>query len=483
MRLCARAKAVRTALWLANVASDNAGMSDTAPTPPPDIPDVAPTVPTIDHKPATKEDLPPLLRDRAFLGMTATQFLGAFNDNLFKQLVLLLSVAVVTTSSAKGGHDARGEPQDLQGIAQLIFALPFVLLSGFAGFLSDRHSKRRIIVLSKVSEIAVMLLGMAAFAAYRTVGLPGVMAVLLLMGTQSTFFGPGKYGILPEMLRERDLPRANGVILMTTFLAIILGTAVAGFLKEPLEDHQLWMASIVCVAIGLVGMFTSLSIREGPAANPQLRFQLSALAIPPDMRRLLWHDRPLLAALLAACMFWLVGGMVLPAVNSLGIHQFNLGERQTSLMTAGVALGIAIGCLLAGELSRGRVSGRIVQLGAWGMVLCLLLLGNGGYQRSHFLGVAGSVIVLILTGFFAGMFVVPIQVFLQSRPPQDKKGRMIATMNIATWIAILISGLLYTVFDWIRDQQDWQRATLFAFTAVLMLPVALFYRPKDETLQ
>src|SRR5690606_23623095 len=135
-------------------------------------------------------------------------FLGAFNDNLFKQLVLLLCVDL-----------ARNDPtQDQQGWAGVCFAVPFILFSGYAGFLSDRNSKRRIVVLAKVAEVLIMAMGLLAFLSGS---LTALFVVLFLMGTQSAFFGPGKYGILPELLRDEDLPRANGIFLMTTFLAVI----------------------------------------------------------------------------------------------------------------------------------------------------------------------------------------------------------------------------------------------------------------------
>jgi MFS family permease len=215
-----------------------------------------------------EKPLSPLMHDRSFWGMTATQFLGAFNDNLFKQLLLLLLLsvsAVAAAGSAEASSEAGGE--DMQWVAMFVFALPVVMFSGFAGYLSDRHSKRTVIVLSKVAEIVVMLLGMAAFAVYSTTGLTGALVVLFLMGAQSAFFGPGKYGILPEMLRERDLPRANGFFLMTTFLAIIFGTALAGPMKFWFGD-RLWLASIACVAIAVAGTLTTLPVRRVPPALP-----------------------------------------------------------------------------------------------------------------------------------------------------------------------------------------------------------------------
>lgn len=428
------------------------------------------------HISESDRDSAPLLQDSAFWGMTATQFLGAFNDNLFKQLLLLLSVAVATGASVS----ATGS-KDLQWVALFVFSLPFILFSGFAGFLSDRHGKRRVIVLSKVAEIVVMLLGMAALIAYTSTGLIGPMAVLFLMGTQSAFFGPGKYGILPEMLRPRDLPRANGIILMTTFLAIILGTAAAGLLKDQFAE-RLWIASGACVMIAVVGTATSLLIRRVPPAAPGLRYRATAMMIHPDMWQLLRREPLLLSALLASCMFWLVGGLVQPTVNALGIRQFGLGDLHASLMSAGMALGIAGGCVVAGQLSRGKIDSRLVRVGALGIVICLVLLSLPGSQHGHLLGIAGSVPTLILLGFFAGMFVLPIQVFLQSRPPAGEKGRMIATMNLANWIAIITSALLYLVFGKILAALSWQPSAMFAFIALLMLPVAIFYRPGDEQL-
>ena len=419
-------------------------------------------------------ELPALMRDRSFWAMTITQFLGAFNDNLFKQLVLLLAVFSVPTAGEATG--------DLQGHAMALFALPFLLFSGFAGYLSDLYSKQRVIVLCKLAEIVVMLLGMLAFFAYNHTGFAGPLAVLFLMGMQSAFFGPGKYGILPELLRPSDLPKANGIILTTTFVAIILGTACAGFLKVQVPTaNQLWLVSAVCVIIAMVGTGTSLMIRRSPAANPQLSFQLESLALPTESRRLLWQDKPLLTALLASCMFWLVGGLVHMSVNALG-KQLGLDERTTSLLVASMAIGITVGCLLAGTLSAGQFSSRLVRYGLWGILVCLGLLAIPGGPHGQWLGKNGSLLVLVLLGMFAGIFAVPLQVFLQSRPPPDQKGRMIAAMNFANWVAILLASLIYSGGILALNALGANSSNMFALTAVLIAPVAWWYRPQSEKL-
>ncbi len=146
--------------------------------------------------------LPTLYRDRSFWGMSVTQFLGAFNDNLFKFLILLL--ATPTAAAVAADEEAK----DLQAEAMIVFAAAFLLFSGLAGFLADKISKRTIIVGAKVAEILVMLAGLIGFYYFETIGLTGMMVILFFMGLQSAFFGPAKYGILPEMVRENDLPRA-----------------------------------------------------------------------------------------------------------------------------------------------------------------------------------------------------------------------------------------------------------------------------------
>jgi len=437
------------------------------------MPNPAPAVPD-------STALPSLYADRSFWGMTVTQFFGAFNDNLFKQLVLLLAV---TLSAAAATEEGASGP-NLQGIAMLVFSVPFILFSTFAGFVADRGSKTRVIVLAKVAEIVVMAFGLLAFFLFDMSGFTGLCVVLFLMGTQSAFFGPAKYGILPEMLRPEDLPRANGFFLMTTFLAIIFGTAAAGWLSDLLAG-RLWIVSLFCVGIAMIGTCSSLLVRRLPAANPNLRFQGSSLTIPPDMRALLRGDRLLSITLLVSSLFWLIGGIVQPTVNEFGKNQLQLEKDEyTSYLAAAMGVGIALGCVTAGFLSRGQLRFGLARVGAWGMFASLVLLGipSTMSEHGHYWGYWGSLPLLVSVGFFAGLFVVPLQVFLQSRPPEDKKGRMIALMNLCSWIGIFLSALLIILIEYVQTQFDWSEASAFVVTAALMLPVALFYRPQNEAL-
>lgn len=468
---------------------------------------------TEDVKP---DGLPPLLHDRAFWGLNLTQFLGAFNDNLFKQLVMLLCVDRATATG------------DLQWLAMILFAAPFIAFSGYAGFLSDRYSKRTIIVICKAAEFGIVVLGLVGFA---TGSLAALMAVLCLMGVHSAFFGPSKYGILPELLRAGDLPRANGSILMATFLAIIFGLSAAGAAKRVFQD-TLWLASLPCLVIAIMGLGTSLLIRPTPKAHPNLGFKWSSVAIAPDTRQSLKQNPKLLGVLLISSVFWFVGGTVYPPViNAFGKSQLRLDDLSTGVMAASTGLGIAIGCILAGVLSKDRVCGWLVRTGAWGLTvsLCVLCLPGPGFDsvrqeihqnklsksaqtesaatattpaapansvhRGSLLGelvvdvyVAnskieipyGSMMALVAVGLFAGFFSVPLQVYLQMAAPTDQKGRIIGAWNLLNWIGIAGSGGVYfigqkTLVDWL----ELPHATLFGFAAALMLPVALFYRPPE----
>jgi acyl-[acyl-carrier-protein]-phospholipid O-acyltransferase/long-chain-fatty-acid--[acyl-carrier-protein] ligase len=437
------------------------------------------------------DQLPELKRDGSFWGMAATQFLGAFNDNLFKQLVLLLSIA----AGAAGASDR-------QGLAMFIFTVPFLVFTGYAGYLADRLSKRAIVVACKVAEIGVMALGAVAFATYASNGgLWPLYAVLFLMGAHSAFFGPAKYGILPEMLRARDLPRANGFLLMSTFLAIIFGTVIAGFLLRFFGD-RLWVASLCCMSIAVAGLLTALFVRRVRPSNPHLKFELAAITVPHDMRALLRQDRPLLAALLVSSVFWLLAGMMPAAVNALGEIELKLGPAWTSVLTGAIGIGIAIGCVIGGLVSGGEVDFRLVRVGSIGMLLCLALLavpasgdpsaliGADGKlshlprvaESAQWLGFFGSLPTLLALGAFTGFFAVPLQVFMQCRPPDGKKGRMIAVMNQANWIGVLISAGLYQALALLLEACHWSRSLMFVFIALLMLPVAILYHPKNERL-
>lgn len=415
---------------------------------------------------------PTLWRDSSFWGINLTQFLGAFNDNLYKELMLLLCVE----RAGNGGDDR------YQAIAGAIFAVAFILFSGFAGMLSDRNSKRTVILLCKVAEIFVMLAGMWAFWVNS---IPALMVVLFLMGTHSAFFGPPKYGILPEMLRSEDLPRGNGVMLMTTFLAIILGFATAGWAKD-LFGEALWQACGLCVGIAVLGTLTSLLIRPTPIAAPDLKFTPDALVIPRQTRTMIWADRELCWTFFAVSVFYLVAGFVYPSpVNAMGKLQMKLTDTRTGALAATIGIGIAVGCVTAGMLCKDRIKGWLVRLGAWGLVVTLTALCLPGNRLGGtLLGFSGSAATLMSVGLFAGFFTVPLQVYLQAKAPGEQKGRIIAAMNLLNWIGICAAAGIYGLTNQVLVVRlGLPHSAAFAVAAAMILPIALCYRPPNVVLR
>lgn len=463
-----------------------------------------------DSSEPTGDDGFTVYRDRSFWGLTISQFLGAFNDNLFKQLVLLLCVDFALDEFVREGAATNSQPSDsYQPIAMAVFAIPWILFSGIAGWLSDRTSKQRGVLIFKSLEILVMFCGMAAFL---TGHLSPLFLVLFLMSAQSTFFGPCKYGILPELFPEHELPRVNGVIQMSTFVAIIFGMASAGFVREIFPGQKgLAVISGISVVIAVAGVAAARLIRPVEIARPQLPFTWSSLGIGVENWQLLRSDRFLSGVLLISSLFWFSGGVVQQAINAFGKRELGLGDGRTSLMAACLGVGIACGCLLAGRYSRERIRFSMVSVGAWGMALTLGALTALSYLFDlesvaavetskaaetipRMLMTASPIewtgrLILIGLGASAGLFVVPLQVVLQAVPPESQKGRVIGTMNLANWIGILLSAVYYGCFEMLRgiarDTADIEirPSMVFLSLAVILALVGVFYRPADRELE
>ena len=424
---------------------------------------------THEPPPATRA----LFANRSFVGLLATQFLGAFNDNVYKQMVLLLCLDYKKLWNL---------PEDkYQPIATALFTVAFLAFSGFAGFLSDRFRKRNIIVLCKFAEILVMVSGLIALLS-APIGsvhlLTSLIVVLLFMGAHSAFFGPSKYGVLPEMLPESQLPAANGWVQMTTFLAIIFGIALAGTLKD-LVGQRLWIISAICIGIAILGTITAHFIRSRPPAQANLKFSPSCLLIESSAWKLVRSDRTLQIVLLVYSIFWFAGGVVLPTVNEIGKSQLGWSDGLTSGINACMAFGIGIGCGISGWLSRSRVAFSLVRLGGLGTGLAFVSVAAiaasnmGPDAKKAAMGVS-----LFIAGGFAGLLAVPLQVFLQARPPADQKGRVLGAMNLFTWIGILISTVFYYGCNFILTKMALPPCWTLAALAPIMLGIGFFFWPK-----
>lgn len=440
-------------------------------------------------------DPPPLRKNRSFRAFLSTQALGAFNDNLFKQVVLLLSV----------GHLALGT--DFQSVVQFAFALPFLLLSGLAGDLSDRHSKGRLMVWCKVGEVAVMAAGSLVFALAAGTAAPGggpppylwaLAGVTFFMGAQSAFFGPPKYGGLPELVQRGDLAPATGWTQMTTFLAIILGTAAAGWLVDRCGP-ALWVPGLCALGIAVAGTLTARGIEQRPPADPTRRVRLaSVVAMLPVLAQIARRDRTLWNVLLGYSWFWLLGGVCLLAANAYGRLQLGLGNLGTSLLLGALSVGIGLGSALVGRRLRGKVGLRPVVGGAVALVLLLGALGLvpvhspsaedlallarheadpaadagalPGIPRAG-VGTLGAAFVLFfLLGGAAGFYSVPLLATIQARPAAADKGRAFAAANWLNWAFILLGSVVYgTGMRWLEHRAHHLLLGMGVLTALVSL--------------
>ena len=417
---------------------------------------------------ADTADLPPLpVKNRSFLCFLGTQALGAFNDNVFKQLVLLLGVGYLMAGV------------EYQAVVQFMFALPFLLFSGLAGDIADRISKGRLMVFCKVAEIIIALLGVGAFLMISTaqpdsgsapLSLWLLAAVTFLLGTQSAFFGPPKYGGLPELVRPADLTTATGLTQMTTFLAIIFGVALAGLLADLLVGRY-YLAGLVTVSIAVLGTLVSLGIARNPPADPQR--QITARSFTSILRTLtdiFRHDGLMMRVMVIYSWFWFVGGVALTTINAFGRFQLGMTNLETSLLVATTSLGIAIGSVLVSRLSYGKVRLSLVVPALLLLVLCLLaflflpvhnptaddILRFNEIKHSPELLETVRIIpaapyairvtafsLFFLLGIASGFYSVPLLTFIQSRPRLSEKGKVFAAVNWLNWIFILAAALVY----------------------------------------
>lgn len=372
--------------------------------------------------------------NRSFRALVGAQFLGAFNDNLFKQLMLFLAAGYIF------------KDRDVQGLAFAVFALPFVLFSGLAGDLSERFSKRTIIFRMKVAEIGIMMLGIIAFA---TLSWTFMLVVLFLMGTQSAFFGPSKYGVIPELMPPDRLLRANGMISMTTFAAILFGQALAG----PMLDgfgNRLYLPAAICVVFAVTGTLVAGRMRALAPQNPEQTIPRHPFGHLFSTMKHLAKEKGLLRFVLLNSLFWFNGGVVQQAIVSFGEADYldvGIGEKRLlSYVLVTLSLSIIAGSVMVPLISKRIGMGRTVIAGTILMALGQLsLLGIGTlYDRSS----GGLFIVhaqMAVIGVAGAMFVVPIQTYLQHAPAPGKKGRTFAVNNFMNFLFIFLGGIYYLV--------------------------------------
>jgi 1-acyl-sn-glycerol-3-phosphate acyltransferase len=380
-----------------------------------------------------------LLHTRRFGPFFATQFLGAFNDNLFKNaLVVLLTFQAAQWTTLSPGL--------LANLAAGIFILPFFLFSASAGQLADKYDKALLARLVKLLEIGIVLLAGAGFALHQ---LALLFACLFLLGLHSTLFGPVKYAILPQHLAESELVGGNALIEAGTFVAILIGTLLGGLLAG-LPGGHLWITA-GCLLTAVLGYLTSRGIPAAPAPEPQLALNLNPFVETWRNIGFARANRTVFLAILGISWFWLYGALLLAQFPAFAKDVLGGSESSVTLLLATFTLGIGVGSLLCERLSGPQVEIGLVPLGSIGLTVFGLDLALAAPAAAPAAPLAlGALLLapgtlhvlfdLFALGLFGGFFIVPLYALMQLRSAPAHRARIIAANNIVNALFMVVGA-------------------------------------------
>ena len=388
-----------------------------------------------------------LLGTRRFLPLFCTQLLNAFNDNLYKTAMVLFVVYQVYNSEETEGT--------FSAVASGLFILPFFLLSALAGQLADMRDKARIIRVVKACEIGLMLLGATGLVlAWRGIGthslaIPLLLLALFLTGVQSTFLGPIKYAILPQHLKRDEVLAGTGLVEAGTYIAILAGTILGGFL--PIE-----VAAIGIIGTSLVGYMVSRQIPAAPPLGEVEKLDWHILRASVALVRNTMHNREIYYAILAISFFWTIGAVLFIQFPPLAKNVLMASKEVASLFLVVFSIGVAIGSVSINALLKGQVSARyapqsVIVMGFFVIAFYVVCLFWEADQPTELLGIMeflgwpmASLLLLCLLGIAiaGGMFVVPLYAFLTTRARPDQAARVIAANNIVNSGAMVGGSVL-----------------------------------------
>ncbi|MBA5961201.1 MFS transporter [Pseudomonas lactis] len=382
-----------------------------------------------------------LLRTRRFLPFFITQLLGAFNDNIFKQSLIL---AILYKLSIEGDRSI------WVNLCALLFILPFFLFSALAGQFGEKFNKDALIRAIKIGEIVIMAVGATGFL---TNHLELMLLALFAMGTHSALFGPVKYSIMPQALHDDELVGGNGLVEMGTFLAILAGTIGAGIMMS--STHYAPVVAVAIVAVAVLGYLASRSIPRAAASTPQLRLDWNIFTQSWATLRMGLGQAPAVSrSIVGNSWFWFVGAIYLTQIPAYAKEWLYGDETVVTLILTVFSVGIALGSMLCEKLSGRKVEIGLVPFGSFGLTVFGLLLWwhSGGFpqnvQANDWLAVlsygqAWWVLFDILgLGVFGGFYIVPLYALIQSRTAENERARVIAANNILNALFMVVSAIV-----------------------------------------
>lgn len=469
--------------------------------------DTATLAPEADHLEATPTTATQgqRLLSKTFIAFVITQALGAMNDNMFRWLIIGIGKAMMPDST-----DA------ILTWGALLLFLPFMMFAAPAGFLADRFSKRDVMVGCKAVEILAMVGGIAVILSGD---IWWMFAVLFVMATQSAFFGPSKYGCIPEMVRHDLISSANGIVAMTTMVAIIIGTFIGNYLSTwTIHEgytpglYQWWISATALIGVAVVGWLASLFITKLPAACPTRTLPiyrgpktgslrdfmlflpvwrlLSALSIIPwaigqtvlDIKEL-FVRRPVYLVALGSIYYWSLAVMCQLNIDKFGTEYLHVGQEYVGWLLGLLTIGIGVGAVLAGGASRGRIELGLVPIGAFFIAVFAIGLSfipepmlpagmnelTNPFTTSFFM----AAILLPLLGVAAGFYDIPLLAALQERSPANERGRILAAYNFLSFAGMSVaSGLQFGLAD-PNVGLGLSASSIWLFAGLITLPIAL----------
>ncbi len=387
-----------------------------------------------------------LLRERRFLPFFVTQFLGAFNDNVFKNALIIL-----IAFQAAGADASRSN--FLINLCAGLFVLPFFLFSATAGQLCDKYEKSRYIRWVKLLEIAIMI---GAAAGFLLNSVPLLVAMLFMMGFHSTLFGPAKYSIMPQHLKPEELVGGNAWVEMGTNLAILLGTILGGVLIAWQQGH-LWVSCAI-ILIAVLGYASSWAIPPAPPAAPDLRINWNPVSETWNILKLTYQNFTVFQSVLGISWFWFLGSVYVAQLPNFTKLTLGGGEHVVTLLLTLFAIGIGTGSLLCERMSGHKVEIGLVPFGSIGLTVFGVDLffatpamppaGGELLGVLAFLSQPGSwrvVLDVVLIGMFGGFFIVPLYALVQQRSEPTHLSRVIAGNNILNAVFMVAAAIIAVV--------------------------------------
>ncbi len=419
-----------------------------------------------------------LFKHRRFSAMFFTQFLGAFNDNVFKQALIL--VLTYTAASQLGM-----EVSILNNLAAMLFILPYFLFSALAGQIADKFEKSKLTQFIKLLELIIMAIAAVGFV-FEWYGL--LFVALFLMGTHSTFFGPIKYAYLPQAMKEDELVGANGLFQMGTSLAILLGMIIAGVLTQ-LSQSLYWISATVLI-IAVLGYLAARYIPMMPAVQPHLKINWNIITTSLTTIRYLYSLPFLFFVILGNSWFWFYGATFLTQTPEFSKVILHGDESVVIFLLTLFSVGVSIGSLLCKSLTKNQVSLRLLPFGIAGLSIFAIdlyfsLSGlNIDVNNTTLLGVGELFAMnsswrvfadLFFLGFSGGLYIVPLYASMQAYAPRSHRARIVGANNIFNAIFMVTSAIFAIV---VLNTLGLTLPQLFLVTGVLNLAFGAFLYTK-----